>query len=330
MNLLVTGGCGFIGANLIRQVIDHPEVILLVNLDCVTYAANPANLHTIPAHPKYRFEQVDLRDKAAVHGLVTRHGITHVLHLAAESHVDRSIASPDAFIHTNITGTFHLLEACRDFWGAALGEKRFLHVSTDEVYGSLGPTGAFTEESPYAPSSPYSASKAAADMLVRAYHRTYGFPGLITNCGNNYGPGQHHEKLIPTIIGSIATGQPIPLYGDGQQVRDWIFVRDHVEALWLVLTRGTVGGTYNIGAGQELTNLQLATRLCDMLDQMYPKLGHKARALISSVADRPGHDRRYAIDSGKIRRELGWQPRHTLDQALRETVEWYVTLRQRA
>jgi len=330
MNLLVTGGCGFIGANLIRQIIDHPEVILLVNLDCLTYAANPASLHTIPAHPKYRFEQVDLRDKASVNGVVTRHGITHVLHLAAESHVDRSIASPDAFIHTNITGTFHLLEACRDFWANDVSDKKFLQVSTDEVYGSLGATGAFTEESPYAPSSPYSASKAAADMLARAYHRTYGFPAVITNCGNNYGPGQHAEKLIPVIIDSILNRRPIPLYGDGQQVRDWIFVRDHVEALWLVLTRGTVGQTYNVGAGQELTNRQLATRLCDLLDQMSPQLGGNSRALISSVTDRPGHDRRYAIDSGKIRRELGWQPRHTLDEALRETVECYIMLHQRA
>ena len=328
MNLLVTGGCGFIGANLIQQVIDRPEVAMLVNLDCLTYAANPVNLRTVPAHPKYRFEKVDLRDKAAVHSVVTGHRITHVLHLAAESHVDRSIASPDAFIHTNVDGTFHLLEACRHFWADDDSGKRFLQVSTDEVYGSLGATGAFTEESPYAPSSPYSASKAAADMLVRAYHRTYDFPAVITNCGNNYGPAQHVEKLIPVIIGSILTRQPIPLYGDGQQVRDWIFVRDHVEALWLVLTRGIVGQTYNVGASQELTNRQLTARLCDLLDEMSPQLGGNSRALISSVTDRPGHDRRYAIDSGKIRRELGWQPRHTLDQALRETVDWYITSRQ--
>jgi dTDP-glucose 4,6-dehydratase len=330
MNLLVTGGCGFIGANLIQQVIDRPGVDVLVNLDCLTYAANPNNLRTVEAHPKYRFERVDLRDKAAVHAVVMRHRIDQVLHLAAESHVDRSIASPDAFIHTNVTGTFHLLEACRHFWADDWSGKKFLQVSTDEVYGSLGATGSFTEESPYAPSSPYSASKAAADMLVRAYHRTYGFPGLITNCGNNYGPCQHAEKLIPVIINSIIKRQPIPLYGDGQQVRDWIFVRDHVEALWLVLMRGTVGQTYNVGAGQELTNRLLAGRLCDLLDEMSPQLGGNSRALMSSVADRPGHDRRYAIDSGKIRRELGWQPRYTLEQALRETVEWYAMLGERS
>ncbi len=329
MKLLVTGGCGFIGANLIQQVIGRPEVDVLVNLDCLTYAANRDNLRTIEAHPKYRFELADLRDQASVRLVVTRHGITHVLHLAAESHVDRSIASPDAFIHTNVTGTFHLLEACRHFWADDLSGKKFLHVSTDEVYGSLGATGSFTEESPYAPSSPYSASKAAADMLVRAYHRTYGFPGVITNCGNNYGPGQHTEKLIPVIIGSVLTRQPIPLYGDGQQVRDWIFVRDHIEALWLVLTRGALGQTFNVGDAHELTNRQLATRLCDLLDEMFPPLGGNSRSLISSVNDRPGHDRRYAIDSSKIRRELGWQPRHTLDTALRETVQWYTMLRDR-
>ena len=328
MNLLITGGCGFIGANVIHHLIDRSEVLLLVNLDALTYAAHPANLGVIPAHPKYRFEQLDLRDKAAVVSMVARHGITHVLHLAAESHVDRSIAGPDAFIHTNVVGTMNLLEACRAAWAGAWEHRRFQHVSTDEVYGSLGGTGAFTEHSPYAPSSPYAASKAAADLLVRAYHRTYGFPAVITNCGNNFGPYQHTEKLIPVILASLVQRNPIPLYGDGAQVRDWIFVRDHAEALWQVLTRGRTGETYNIGARCELTNQMLAEQICDLVDALAPELGGDSRRLITRVADRPGHDRRYAVDPSKLEQELGWKAQSSFPEALRETVRWYLARRE--
>jgi len=324
MNLLVTGGCGFIGANLIEHVIDRAEVRALINLDCLTYAGDVRNVARVAGHPKYRFEKIDLCDKTAVVGAVERHAITHVLHLAAESHVDRSIAAPDAFMHTNVLGTFHLLEACRTAWKNGFTGRRFHHVSTDEVYGSLEAGGAFTETSPYAPSSPYSASKAAADLLVRAYHRTYGFPAVITNCGNNFGPYQHAEKLIPVIIASVVQRRPIPLYGDGRQVRDWIYVRDHAEALWQVLARGREGETYNIGARCEQTNRTLAERICDLIDELAPELGGHSRALISHVADRPGHDRRYAIDPGKIERELGWKPVASFDAALRATVGWYL------
>lgn len=323
MNLLITGGCGFIGANVVEQFIDRAAVTSLVNLDCLTYAANPDNVRSVAKHPKYHFEKVDLRDKAAVFGVVTRHHITHVLHLAAESHVDRSILSPEAFMHTNVLGTFHLLEACRAAWAEEFAGRRFHHVSTDEVYGSTA-GGAFTENSPYAPSSPYSASKAAADMLVRSYHRTYDFPAVVTNCGNNFGPYQHAEKLIPVIITSVLKRRPIPLYGDGRQVRDWIFVRDHAEALWEVLTRGRAGETYNIGARCERTNRQMAESICDLIDELAPDLGGNSRALISHVADRPGHDLRYAIDPTKIERDLSWRPQFEFIAALRETVKWYL------
>jgi dTDP-glucose 4,6-dehydratase len=329
MNLLVTGGCGFIGANVIEHVLDRAEVSSLINLDCLTYAGDLRNVERVATHPKYRFEKVDLRDKAAVIGVVEKHSVTHVLHLAAESHVDRSIAAPDAFMHTNVLGTFHLLEACRAAWQNDWAGKRFLHVSTDEVYGSLEGDGTFTEKSPYAPSSPYSASKASADMFVRAFHRTYGFPSVITNCGNNFGPYQHAEKLIPVIIAHVLNRRPIPLYGDGQQVRDWIFVRDHAEALWQVLTRGRMGETYNIGARCEWTNRSLAEHICDLVDKLAPELGGSSRRLISYVADRPGHDRRYAVDPGKIEAELGWKAVTPFDSALRETVAWFLEHRER-
>ncbi len=331
MNLLITGGAGFIGSNLIHHIIDRPQVRRLVNLDCLTYAGHLENLERVAGHPKYVFEKVDLRDKAAVFEVVRRHGITHVLHLAAESHVDRSITGPGDFIHTNIVGTFHLLEACRLCWleGQGTAEPppggfRFHHVSTDEVYGSLGPTGYFTEETPYAPNSPYSASKAASDMLVRAYHHTYGLPTLITNCSNNYGPYQYPEKLIPVVILSALERRPIPVYGDGMNVRDWLYVLDHAEALWQVLTRGRVGQTYNIGGNNEWPNLRIVERICDLVDEFRPDLGGQSRRLITFVKDRPGHDRRYAIDASKIRRELGWTPAHSFEQGLRETVRWYL------
>ena len=324
MNLLVTGGCGFIGSHAIRQMIQRPAVSRLVNLDCLTYAGHLVNVADVSGHPKYAFEKINLRNKADVLRVVQQHDITHVLHLAAESHVDRSIAGPDDFIHTNVIGTFNLLEACRAHWNDQGSGRRFQHVSTDEVYGSLGPTGMFTETSPYAPNSPYSATKAASDMLVRAYHHTYGFPAIITNCSNNYGPFQFPEKFIPVIIQSILERRTIPIYGDGLNVRDWIYVVDHVDALWAVLTKGRLGEVYNIGGHNEWPNLRIAERLCDLVDQMAPQPGAGSRRLISLVKDRPGHDRRYAIDSTKIERELGWKPVHTFEAGLRETVRWYI------
>ncbi|MFZ0826502.1 MAG: dTDP-glucose 4,6-dehydratase [Verrucomicrobiia bacterium] len=324
MNLLVTGGAGFIGSNLIHHVIDRPEIARLINLDCLTYAGHLENLEKVSAHPKYAFEKVDLRDKAAVLRVVEKHAITHVMHLAAESHVDRSITGPGDFITTNILGTFNLLEACRGFWGANLNGKRFHHVSTDEVYGSLRETGFFTEATPYAPNSPYSASKASSDLLVRAYHHTYGLPTVITNCSNNYGPYQFPEKLIPVVIQSILARKLVPVYGDGMNVRDWLYVRDHDEALWLVLTRGKLGETYNIGGHNEWANIHIVQLICDTIDEFVPKLGGNSRQLIDFVTDRPGHDRRYAIDASKIQRELGWIPAHKFEDGIRETIRWYL------
>ena len=324
MNLLVTGGAGFIGSNLIGQIIHQPDIRKLVNLDCLTYAGHPANLAAVAGHPKYVFERVDLRDKPAVLGVVQRHEITHVMHLAAESHVDRSISGPGDFVHTNVVGTFNLLEACRAVWAGEFTGHRFLHVSTDEVYGSLGATGLFTETTPYAPNSPYSASKAASDLLVRAYHHTYGLPTVITNCSNNYGPHQFPEKLIPVVIQSVLGRRPVPVYGDGLNVRDWLYVRDHADALWTVLTRGKIAETYNIGGHNEWANLHIVQLICDTLDELAPGLGGNSRRLITLVKDRPGHDRRYAIDAGKIQRELGWTPVHRFEQGLRETVRWYL------
>ena len=335
MNLLVTGGAGFIGSNLIHRLIQRPEVVRLVNMDCLTYAGHLISLKEVAEDPKYVFEKVDIRDKAEVQNIVRRHDVTHVMHLAAESHVDRSISGPDDFIHTNVTGTFHLLEACRDAWlkpgvgpaqltGHSSTGLRFHHISTDEVYGSLGATGFFSETTPYSPNSPYSASKAASDMLVRAYHHTYGLPVVITNCSNNYGPYQYPEKLIPVVIGSLLGRCAIPVYGDGMNVRDWLFVQDHTEALWQVLTTGKDGETYNIGGNNEWPNLRIIELICDLVDELAPQLGGRSRDLISFVKDRPGHDRRYAIDATKIRNELGWSPAYTFERGIRETVEWYL------
>lgn len=324
MNLLITGGAGFIGSNLIHQVIDREAVQKLVNLDCLTYAGHLENLAGVAGHSKYVFERIDLRDKAAVVDVVRRHDITHVLHLAAESHVDRSITGPGDFVHTNVVGTFNLLEACRSLWNGAWAGRRFHHVSTDEVYGSLGPDGYFTETTPYAPNSPYSASKASSDLLVRAYHHTYGLPAVITNCSNNYGPCQFPEKLIPVVIQSVLHRKPVPVYGDGLNVRDWLFVRDHAEALWTVLTRGAQGGTYNIGGHNEWANLHIVRLICDTMDELAPGLGGDSRKLITFVTDRPGHDRRYAIDATKIKNELGWTPAHQFEQGIRKTIQWYL------
>jgi dTDP-glucose 4,6-dehydratase len=323
MNLLITGGAGFIGSNLIHHIIGKPEITKLVNLDALTYAGHPENLAGVRGHPKYIFEQVDLRDKTATLEVVREHEITHVMHLAAESHVDRSITGPGDFIHTNIVGTFYLLEACRACWADKSGT-RFHHVSTDEVYGSLGATGYFTEQTSYAPNSPYSASKASSDFLVRAYHHTYGMNAVITNCSNNYGPFQFPEKLIPVVIQSVLARKPVPVYGDGMNVRDWLYVRDHAEALWQVLTRGVNGETYNIGGHNEWANIRIVELICDLIDELSPKSGGNSRQLITFVKDRPGHDRRYAIDAAKIQKELGWVPAHTFETGIRETVQWYL------
>jgi dTDP-glucose 4,6-dehydratase len=325
MNLLITGGAGFIGSNLIHHIIDRPDITKLVNLDCLTYAGRLENLADLTKHAKYTFEKVDLRDKTAALDVVQRHAITHVMHLAAESHVDRSITGPGDFIHTNVVGTFNLLEACRATWpsSSATGN-RFHHVSTDEVYGSLGATGYFTETTPYAPNSPYSSSKASSDMLVRAYHHTYGMNTVITNCSNNYGPFQFPEKLIPVVIQSVLARKSVPVYGDGMNVRDWLYVRDHAEALWTVLRRGKLGETYNIGGHNEWANLRIVELICDLIDEMNPTLGGNSRKLITFVKDRPGHDRRYAIDATKIKNELGWLPAHKFEQGIRETVRWYL------
>jgi dTDP-glucose 4,6-dehydratase len=324
VNLLVTGGAGFIGSNLIQHIIEKPEIKKLINLDCLTYAGHPANLETVSKNSKYVFEKVDLRDKAAVIRVVEQHGITHVMHLAAESHVDRSITGPGDFISTNIVGTFNLLEACRAFWVGKFDDKRFHHVSTDEVYGSLGATGYFTETTPYAPNSPYSASKASSDMIVRAYHHTYGLNTVITNCSNNYGPFQFPEKLIPVVIQNCLSRKNIPVYGDGMNVRDWLYVRDHAEALWQVLNRGKTAETYNIGGHNEWANINIVKLICDLIDEMSPESGGKTQTLITYVKDRPGHDRRYAIDASKLQNELGWVPAYTFEKGIRETVRWYL------
>jgi len=327
MNLLITGGAGFIGSNLIHHVIDDARIVKLVNLDCLTYAGHPANLEKVSKHPKYVFEKVDLRDKAATLRVVEQHAITHVMHLAAESHVDRSITGPGDFISTNIIGTFNLLEACREIWlspKSKVQSPKFHHVSTDEVYGSLGATGLFTETTSYAPNSPYSASKASSDFLVRAYHHTYNLPTVITNCSNNYGPFQFPEKLIPVIIQNVLVRKAIPVYGDGMNVRDWLYVRDHAEALWTVLGKGKLGETYNIGGHNEWANLRIVELICDTIDEFMPQLGGGSRKLISFVKDRAGHDRRYAIDASKIQRELGWTPAHKFEQGIRETIRWYL------
>ncbi len=300
------------------------EVKRLVNLDCLTYAGHLENLAGVAEHSGYVFEKVDLRDQAAVLEVMRKHQITHVMHLAAESHVDRSIRGPADFIHTNIVGTFHLLDACRAVWGTEMQGKRFLHVSTDEVYGSLPAEGVFTETNSYAPRSPYAASKAASDMMVRAYHHTYGLPVLVTNSSNNYGPFQYPEKLIPVAIQSLLQRRPIPIYGDGQNVRDWLHVADHVQALWRVLNEGRVGETYNIGARQEMTNLSMVEVLCDLVDGLRPDLGGSSRRLIACVPDRPGHDRRYAIDPSKIQAEFGWRAEYTFEKGIRDTVAWYL------
>ena len=309
ISLVVTGGCGFIGSNFVRYVLESDPEVSIVNFDKLTYAGNPANLADLAANPRYRFVRGDVADSAAVKSVLAG-GVDSVIHFAAESHVDRSIQDCSPFIQTNVVGTQVLLDAAR-----AAGIRRYVQVSTDEVYGSLGATGAFTETTPLAPNSPYAASKAAADLLVRSYAHTFGFPAVVTRCSNNYGPYQFPEKLIPLFITNLMRDEAVPVYGDGQQVRDWIHVRDHCAAVYLAWKSGRPGEVYNIGGRCERTNLDLTYALLDAVG--------KPRSLIRHVADRPGHDRRYAIDCSKIERELGWRPAIPFEEGLRETVQWY-------
>ena len=335
MNILVTGGCGFIGSNFIRQRLTESGSPLqkLVNLDLLTYAGNPANLADLASDPRYVFQKGDIGDEALVARLLEDHHIDAILNFAAESHVDRSIDSPEPFVQTNVTGTLRLLNAARQYWKSLPDDRRaafrFLHVSTDEVYGTLAPNDpAFTETTPFAPNSPYAASKAASDHLVRAFHHTYGFPVLTTNCSNNYGPYHFPEKLIPLMILNALDGKPLPVYGDGQQIRDWLFVEDHAAAIWLVLQKGRLGETYNVGGLNERANLDVVKTLCALLDAKSPRPdGASYATQIAYVADRPGHDRRYAIDCSKIQRELGWSPRESFETGLAKTVDWYLANR---
>jgi dTDP-glucose 4,6-dehydratase len=329
MSILVTGGAGFIGSNFVLDWLgQHNEAV--INLDVLTYAGNLQNLASLRNSPLHHFVQGDIGDGALVAALLEKHRPRAVVNFAAESHVDRSIVGPEAFIQTNIVGTFRLLEAVRAFWGGLSGSDRetfrFLHVSTDEVYGSLGESDpAFTELHRYEPNSPYSASKAASDHLVRSYHHTYGLPTLTTNCSNNYGPHHFPEKLIPLVIHNALSGKALPIYGDGRNVRDWLYVTDHCSAIRAVLAGGRLGETYNVGGWNEMTNLDVVHTLCDILDEEQPKTdGTSYRAQITFVKDRPGHDRRYAIDATKIERELGWRPAETFTTGIRKTVRWYL------
>jgi dTDP-glucose 4,6-dehydratase len=326
--ILVTGGAGFIGSNFVLHCVGGGTSVL--NLDKLTYAGNPENLAALDGNPAYTFVHGDICDAQLVAALLREHRPSAIVHFAAESHVDRSIAGPEAFLRTNIDGTFTLLQAARDYYGTlAAGERdqfRFLHVSTDEVYGTLTPHApAFHEDTPYAPNSPYAASKAASDHLVRAWHHTYGLPTIVTNCSNNYGPYQFPEKLIPLMINNALQGKPLPVYGDGRQVRDWLFVHDHCSAIRAVLAHGRVGETYNIGGGNQRSNLEVVTTLCALLDELRPESPFAPHIkLLHYVQDRPGHDRRYAIDASKLASELSWRAQESFETGLRKTVEWYL------
>ncbi|MFZ4395797.1 MAG: dTDP-glucose 4,6-dehydratase [Kiritimatiellia bacterium] len=325
--ILITGGAGFIGSALVRHlVLESGQTVL--NIDKLTYAGNLESLRAVAGRPAYQFLQADICDRAALDAAFASFQPAAVIHLAAESHVDRSIDGPAAFIQTNVVGTCTLLEAARAYWDKLPADSRtafrFLHVSTDEVYGSLGPSGLFTETTPYDPRSPYSASKASSDHLVRAWQHTYGLPVLVTNCSNNYGPYHFPEKLIPLVILNALDEKPLPVYGKGDNIRDWLHVEDHARALERVVTRGVPGRTYNVGGSNERTNLQVVERICDVLDELRPSAAGARRRLITFVADRPGHDQRYAIDASRLQHELGWQARETFDTGIRQTVQWYL------
>lgn len=323
MKIMVTGGAGFIGSAVVRLAVARGHDV--VNLDALTYAGCLENLDSVKDSPRYAFEQVDIRDRAALDAAFSKHAPDAVMHLAAESHVDRSIDGPGDFVETNITGTYNMLEAARAYWVTAGKPEgfRFHHISTDEVFGSLGETGMFTEDTPYDPRSPYSASKASSDHLVRAWHETYGLPVVLTNCSNNYGPFHFPEKLIPVIILNALAGKPLPVYGQGINVRDWLFVEDHADALLLVLEKGVLGRSYNIGGENEARNIDIVRKICGILDEKRPK-DTRYEEQIAFVEDRAGHDLRYAIDPTRIRTELGWRPSVTLDEGLERTVQWYL------
>ena len=323
-NLLVTGGAGFIGSHLIRLLVRKYPDYRIVNLDKLTYAGNLANLEDVADADNYRFVRGDIVDADFINELFAEHRFDSVIHLAAESHVDRSIENPLAFVETNIIGTVNLLNAARRTWDGAHTGKRFYHVSTDEVYGSLGETGFFYETTAYDPRSPYSASKASSDHLVRAYHHTYGLPIVVSNCSNNYGPYQFPEKLLPLMINNIKHGKQLPIYGDGKYTRDWLWVEDHASAIDVVFHRGRDGETYNIGGNNEWRNIDLVHQLCDIMDDLLDRSAGSSRALITFVRDRPGHDRRYAIDATKLKDELGWEPRVQAEEGLRRTAAWYL------
>ncbi|AIB16641.1 dTDP-glucose 4,6-dehydratase (plasmid) [Azospirillum argentinense] len=324
--IVVTGGAGFIGSAVVRQLLAETDAFV-VNVDKLTYAANLSSLPGAAENPRYAFEKVDICDGDALRRVFAEHRPDAVMHLAAESHVDRSIDGPGEFIQTNVVGTFRLLEAARGYWSSLPAEERtafrFHHISTDEVFGTLGDEGFFTETTPYSPNSPYSASKASSDHLVRAWHETYGMPVVLTNCSNNYGPYHFPEKLIPLVILKGLKGEPLPVYGKGDNIRDWLYVEDHARALRLVLDKGVIGESYNIGGYNERTNLDVVRTICALLDEMAPA-GAPHDRLITFVADRPGHDKRYAIDASKITRELGWKPQETFETGLRKTVAWYL------
>ncbi|HEV7333268.1 MAG TPA: dTDP-glucose 4,6-dehydratase [Flavisolibacter sp.] len=323
-SILITGGAGFIGSHVVRLFVNKYPQYRIINLDALTYAGNLENLRDIETAPNYRFEKVNLLDTEELERVFTQHQPTGVIHLAAESHVDRSIVSPMDFVYTNVVGTVNLLHTAKIHWQGAYEGKLFYHISTDEVYGALGDTGFFTEETPYDPHSPYSASKAASDHFVRAYYDTYGLPAVVTNCSNNYGPNHFPEKLIPLMINNVIQKKPLPVYGDGLYTRDWLYVKDHATAIDTVFHKGKTGETYNIGGFNEWRNIDLVKLLCRLIDE---KLGRKAgesEGLITYVKDRPGHDRRYAIDATKINQELGWKPSVTFEEGLSQTIDWYL------